>query len=100
MKIKKLELYTHKLEEEKIFYAEQLGFDIIDQTKDSFTVSIGWSELTFIKSASQHIYHYCFLIPSNKLTEAQNWVEERVELIEIQKGEYIQNFEDWNADSF
>ena len=77
-----------------------MGFDVINQIKDSFTVNIGWSELTFIKSASQHIYHYCFLIPSNKLREAQNWVKERVELIEIQKGKYIQNFEDWNAGSF
>lgn len=100
MKIKKLELYTHKLEEEKIFYTKQLGFEVTNETKNNFTVSVGWSELTFTKSATQHIYHYCFLIPSNKLTEALNWAKEKIELIEIQKGVHIQNFADWNADSF
>lgn len=100
MRILKLKLFTKTLESEKVFYAETLGFEIIAGTPNSFTVKIGWSELTFEKSEKEHTYHYCFLIPSNKLAQALAWMEKRVSIIDIDKGRKIQNFESWNADSF
>ncbi len=47
MKFKKLNLYTNKLESELKFYSKTLGFKKIEQSKNSFSVKIGWSELTF-----------------------------------------------------
>ncbi len=100
MKIKELKLYTIKLKEEFDFYANTLGFEVIKHTDDLFTIRIGWSLLTFQKSDKEHKYHYCFLIPSNKLLEALNWMEKRVEIIDIDNGQKTVNFEGWNADSF
>lgn len=100
MKLKKLKLYTNHLETEFKFYSETLGFEILEQNSNSFTVKIGWSELTFKKSGREHIYHYCFLIPSNMLSQALEWMEKRTKIIEIEAGRKIQNFENWNADSF
>lgn len=100
MKFKKLKLFTNKFEEELVFYSQTLGFNIIKQNRNSFTVKIGWSELSFDKSENEHSYHYCFLIPSNKLHQAFEWMERRVEIIDIEKGRKTQNFETWNADSF
>ncbi|MCB2209014.1 MAG: glyoxalase [Bacteroidetes bacterium] len=100
MKFKKLKLYTNKLESELKFYSITLGFKIIEQSKNSFSVKIGWSELTFEKSEKEYQYHYCFLIPSNKLNEALKWMEKRVVIIDIENGKKTQNFETWNADSF
>lgn len=99
MKFRKLKLYTNKLELEKSFYSEILGFQIIDESPDFFSLKIGWSELTFEKSEIAHKYHYCFLIPSNKLNEALEWLEKRTVVIDIEDGRKIQNFESWNADS-
>lgn len=100
MKFKKLTLYTHKLEEELNLYSNRLGFEIIEQNQNSFTAKIGWSNLTFKKSEKERKYHYCFLIPSNLLNQALEWIGKRVEIINLENDRKIQNFETWNADSF
>ena len=100
MRIQKLKLYTNNLQLEREFYHTTLGFDIIASNSNLFTVKIGWSELTFEKSEEEHKYHYCFLIPSNKLIQAMEWMEKRVAIIELENGKKTQRFETWNADSF
>jgi len=100
MKFKKLKLFTNKLESELRFYSETLGFKILEQNSTSFSVKVGWSELAFEKSDKEHSYHYCFLIPSNKLHQALEWMESRVDIIDLENGRKTQNFETWNADSF
>lgn len=100
MKFKKLKLFTNKLESELRFYSETLGLKIIEQNTSSFTVKIGYSELSFEKSEKEYKYHYCFLIPANKLAQALEWMEKRTEIIEIENGRKTQNFETWNASSF
>lgn len=100
MKFKKLRLYTNKLELEKRFYSEVLGFKIVDKSSNFFSLKIGWSELTFEKSEKEHKYHYCFLIPANKLNQALKWIKKRTEVLDIENGRKIQNFKSWNADSF
>jgi catechol-2,3-dioxygenase len=100
MKIRKLKLFTHKLELEKTFYAQTLGFEIIKSNSNYFTLKVGWTELTFEKAEIEYKYHYCFLIPSNKLEQAMEWMEKRVPIIVIENGRKTQRFENWNADSF
>ncbi len=100
MKINSLKIYTNKLDLEKKFYSETLGFEIIKSDSTFFSLKIGWSILTFEKSKQAHIYHYCFLIPSNKLTQALEWIERRVKIIPLLDRRKTQRFETWNADSF
>ena len=100
MRIQKLKLYTNKLEEEKEFYATTLGFRVIESNPNRFTLKVGWSELTFEKSENAHTYHYCFLIPANKLFRALEWMEKRVDIIPLENGRKTQRFESWNADAF
>lgn len=100
MRFKKLKLYTNKLESELEFYSKTLGFEVLKQTSNHFSVKIGWSELVFEKTEREYKYHYCFLIPSNKLNEALKWMEKRTEIVNIENGRKTQNFESWNADSF
>ncbi len=100
MRIQKLKLYTNKLEKEKEFYAKTLGFKVIESNPNKFTLKVGWSEFTFEKSENAHTYHYCFLIPANKLFQALEWMEKRVDIITLENGRKIQRFESWNADAF
>lgn len=100
MKIKKLKLFTNCLELEQEFYTETLGLELMESNSSSFSVKIGWSILTFEQSVTKHEYHYCFLIPSNKLNEALGWMEQRVPIVDIENGRKVQRFESWNADSF
>ena len=46
------------------------------------------------------IFDYYFLIPSNKLHQALEWMEKRVEIINIENGRKTRKFENWNATSF
>ncbi len=100
MRISNLTLFTNKLKEEQSFYSSDLGFELIEENRDSFTVQIGWSRLTFRFSPNSHRYHYCFMIPPNQLDEAMRWMEQRVEILEIETGRKVQRFESWNAKSF
>jgi len=100
MKFKTLKLFTNKLEAELEFYLETLGFELIAQNEKTFTVQTGWTALTFEKSEQAYTYHYCFLIPSNQLGAALRWMQERTEIVEVENGAKIQNFDFWNADSF
>lgn len=100
MRIQKLKLYTNKLDLEKEFYSKTLGFNLVESNSNFFTIKIGWSELTFQKSIKDFKYHYCFLIPSNKLIQSMEWMEKRVDLIELGDDRKIQRFESWNAESF
>jgi catechol 2,3-dioxygenase-like lactoylglutathione lyase family enzyme len=100
MKIKELKLFTNQLEKQKEFFLKVLGFELLDEKENEFCLKIGWSKLRFVKSDKIHIYHYCFLIPSNKLIESLEWMNNRMKTIDVENGEKIVHFEDWNADSF
>lgn len=88
------------MEKEKKFFTETLGFGLHKDKETTFSVHIGWTELIFTESETAHHYHYCFLVPSNKLTEAMAWMEKRVDVIEISTGRKIHRFQDWNSESF
>ena len=101
MKFKELHLYSHQIAAEKRFYAETLGFPIVAESAEQVSFAVGWSILTFKKSETPHLYHYCFLIPSNKLQEALAWAEKRLHVIVLEDdGTKTVHFENWNADSF
>lgn len=99
MKFKSLNLFTHNLQAQKEFYVSILGAKLISETSENFTLEIGWSQLTFVQSTKEHFYHYCFLLPENQLTEALNWFEKRIPIVETEEGKIV-HFESWNARSF
>lgn len=100
MKFKELRLYTHKLSEQKEFYLNKIGFELLEEHENEICFKVGWTKLRFIKSETQHEYHYCFLIPSNKLNDALKWINKKVKTEEVEVNQKIVFFEDWNAHSF
>jgi len=96
MQIKKLKLYTSKLQEQTAFYSKTLGLEITNQTKNTVCFQIGNSLLEFEEREHITPYHYAINIPVNKVEAALGWLKERVEI--LKDGEYeIQNFDFWNA---
>lgn len=100
MRIKKINLYTDVLKLEKEFYSKKMEFPLVEEGSDFFTVQVGWTALSFTASTVPHLYHYCFLVPSNQLMESMAWMEKRTHVVKIEGERKIQNFESWNADSF
>lgn len=99
MYIKSLTLYVSNLEKQKIFYNTILGFKIANELENEFAIQVGTTKLTFKENKTDYKYHYCFLIPSNKFTEAVEWLKKRLTIIKIDKDTETQIFESWNAES-
>ena len=99
MRIKKVTLFTDELEKQKDFYSNILGFKIIKENFEMFSIQVGWSILIFRSSLEKFYYHFAFLIPSNLLIEGKNWLENRLHLIDIGNESNIVKFETWNAES-
>lgn len=98
MIIQELILYSHNLDDQFSFYKDILGLNPVRES-NRIWVQVGQTKLTFEQSDIKHQYHYCFLVPSNKFTEAKHWIQYKLDLIPIEAGRYVQRFEDWNADS-
>ncbi len=99
MKIREITLFTNQLKEQLHFYKNTLGFRMIHESDKKFTFQAGFTKMTFEFSEQKHVYHYCFLIPSNQLLAAIKWLNPKLDIIKIEEERIIQNFEDWNADS-
>ncbi|TQR20128.1 glyoxalase [Psychrobacillus vulpis] len=77
---KAVTLYTNKLKQLKGFYGNVLGLNMLEVSKDYFTVAIGSTSLTFRESVRSAFYHFAINIPGNQFTLAKHWAMERVTL--------------------
>jgi len=78
--IAKLRLLGRKLEEQRQFYGEVLGLPIAEDSAREITVKAGHSTITFADEKPEYqnpFYHFCFLIPENKLESARLWLSKR-----------------------
>ncbi len=96
MQIQHLHLYTTKLQAQHHFYQETLDLPTSTLQTNTFTVTIGQSQLQFHASNFATPYHFAINIPANKIQEAAAWLAERV-AIQPYKEQQIVNFEAWNA---
>lgn len=96
MRIKELTLYTDKLQAQKQFHKSVFEVDFIQENDEYFTFQMGWTKLTFKQSIKPPIYHYCYLIPNNKLKSAIDWLDGKVDLIKTE-GSVVHDHGHWNA---
>ncbi|WP_291074653.1 MULTISPECIES: VOC family protein [unclassified Empedobacter] len=100
MKIRELQLFTNELEKTKSFYTTILAFDLIEETENQFSLQVGWTRLTFIKSDEEYIYHFSFLVCKNQFEKAFDWIQNKTKILNTNTDQHIANFENWNAQSF
>jgi catechol-2,3-dioxygenase len=98
MKIKELKIYSNHLKEQKEFYVSLFGLELANDSAFLFTVKVGDSLLSFIKSEDNPYYHYAINIPSNQILESSEWLRERVNILPYEDKEIV-NFPAWNANS-
>lgn len=92
---KSVTLYTNILPAMRHFYLIDLEFRLAQSTKDSFTIQVGNSSLTFLQSDEPATYHFAFNIPGNQVQLAKKWLDGRAPLnLENGKSEiYYENFD-------
>lgn len=98
MNFEKISIYSANLMAQKAFYTESLGFQLVDEKINSFTLKIGKTALQFIEKQGATNYHYAFNIPSHQGAEALDWLKDRVEILDW-KGVDLVDFLDWNAEA-
>jgi catechol 2,3-dioxygenase-like lactoylglutathione lyase family enzyme len=99
--ITKLRLLGRKLEEQRQFYSQVLGLPIVEDSANAITVQAGPSKIAFVDEKPEYqnpFYHFCFLIPENKLESARLWLAKRWPVITVH-GQQVIHFREWNAHS-
>ncbi|MDT0644366.1 VOC family protein [Zunongwangia sp. F363] len=98
MKIAELQIFTSRPEEQKKFYRDTLGLEVLKETKDTFEIKLGFSLLKFTKKAGATPYHIAFHIQDRQEKQALEWLKERVEIQKSGKDEIV-DFSNWDAKS-
>jgi len=98
MRIRKLILQTHRLEELAAFYGQVLELPV-QLEPDRLSVSCGISLLTFLPVDAAAYYHFAFNIPPGQIEEAQRWLQEHDLEILHEGDRLITEFPNWNARS-
>jgi len=101
MRINRVILETKNIEALASFYRTVLELPVIKKEGD-FTVVVGNSIIQFqqTRETQEPLYHFAFTIPSNKIEEAREWLQQRVELIWIEDYKsVVADFAHWNAKS-
>ena len=98
MRITELGLETQNLQEQLHFYTNILNLPLLEKTAQTFTVQAGTTRLTFRETSEETIYHFAFTIPSNKFTQAKEWLVAHAPLLTLDsKDEFFS--ESWNSNS-
>ena len=101
MRINRVILETKNIEALASFYSTVLELPVIKKEGD-FTVVVGNSTIQFqqARETQEPIYHFALTIPSNKIEDAREWLQQRVELIWIEDYKsVVADFVHWNAKS-
>ncbi|WP_042163080.1 VOC family protein [Paenibacillus gorillae] len=103
MRIHRVRLLTKNLAQLQEFYSHLLGLPLLDRSKDSFTVSVGQSYLTFERTENageNPYYHFAFDIPNNKMDETIHWLSsKKVSLNLLPNDSYKIHSKTWDATS-
>jgi catechol-2,3-dioxygenase len=97
MRIQELTLEASSIEALQEFYSAKLQLPVV-RTEDSLLVNVGASVLNFRQGAG-HRYHFAVNIPENQIAACQNWLKQRVPLLQDEDSSEIFNFDTWEAHS-
>ncbi|HEY1113540.1 MAG TPA: hypothetical protein VGE66_08255 [Chitinophagaceae bacterium] len=101
MRIKGLQLLSDDLEGTASFYFGVLGLAILHQSDEELQLAAGETVLSFHRSQGQKPqYHFAFNIPCNKIEEALAWMQGKAPILEMEPGQAIADFSNWNAKAF
>jgi catechol 2,3-dioxygenase-like lactoylglutathione lyase family enzyme len=98
MRITSATLGTARPAAMRAFYAGSLGLPVADTPDGGFTVTAGWSRLTFAPApaGTAPVHHFAFQIPENGVDAAMGWLDGRADLLPHQ-GSAVVAFPNWDA---
>lgn len=100
MHIQQLILETGQLEQLTVFYSTVLQLPV-QESKQQIAITTGSSTLVFKQTNEREpVYHFALNIPANKIEEAKEWLNGKVDLVWIDDyNSDIADFVSWHAKS-
>ena len=96
MKISELTIYTKNVANQCAFYRDVMGFQILEETSERCTVKMGYTLLHFELGTHVVPVHYAINIPFQMVSQARDWLAERVPILGFEENEII-DFHRWEA---
>lgn len=96
MIIKEITLFSNNIENQKQFYQDVLGLELLCNSEEKISFNIKGSVLTFKYKKEIKPSHIAFNIHSNKIEEALIWLKMRVPILP-DGDSLISDFKSWNA---
>ena len=101
MLLQEVKLITGNLQECRLFYAGQLGLEIVDTTPSGISFRVGTCLMHFSEvTGSRPLYHLAFSIPNDLFAEALTWLDTRTTILPYTPESVIADFTNWNAKAF
>lgn len=102
MKILEIELLSDNIAETESFYKKVLGTTpYLKEDRATVFYQIGFTKLIFRKSENVNpVYHFAIDIPNNLFDEAYRKIKSQTAILEIEPGNDIADFTNWDARSF
>ncbi len=100
MQLKEITLQTNDVVALFTFYRNILKLPVKNIDDKKISIKVGASELIFQETSGclHPFYHFAFNIPSNKLDEAIQWLQNKVELLWLDDyNGYVADFFNWQA---
>ena len=98
MKINKLTVYTSRVEEQLLFYRDELGFEVLNYSESNFELKAGYSILRFEQKENSTPYHIALHIPDEQDDLAAEWIEHIVPILKFNEDRIV-DFPNWHARS-
>lgn len=102
MYLKEITLQTNNISALHSFYSDILELPVTCIDEKIIAVIVGQSKLIFeeMNGDENPFYHFAFNIPSNKLDEAIQWIQNKVELLWLKDYKsFVADFVNWHAKS-
>ncbi len=102
MLLKEIRLQTKHLSALYHFYKDVLHLKVSQSNTETIAIVAGQTTLIFeaTDDTANPFYHFAFNIPANKIEEALQWLQGKVELLWMEEYKsYIANFTNWHARS-
>ncbi|MCH4824186.1 VOC family protein [Gramella lutea] len=98
MRITRLTIFSSNIKDQLEFYRDELGFEILNYSENSFELKAGYSVLRFEHKEEATPYHIAFHIPDRQENEALEWLERIVPILKFNEDKII-DFPNWQAKS-
>jgi catechol-2,3-dioxygenase len=102
MRFDEIILSTPSVAAVRRFYSQTLELPILHETADSIRFKVGHTALTFNQAPAgqKPFYHFAFNVTNNRFSDCFEWIDRKLDILQVDDGWLVKPYPAWNAQSF